>query len=399
MTEPRHIHRMPPCSKYDFAKTQAWIEDMYAKGWHLEKDSYVFGTFEFIQSEPKRIRCRLEATDTQGGMFSDTHQPDPDQRTLYHELGWQWVGRRGQFQIYITDDPAAPELHTDPRIQAESIKALTKFLRTGISNSMIHFLILYFLTWRYNLSLALVALGFWPSVLFAASLLSLEFIQLWHCFKFYRLRKQLEQGIPSEQRKDYRHGLLPRLGYAVFTIAAWGVFLNVTFTQYDRSIALTEWTEPLPFATMQAVFPEAQLDYSQPIVESGFIKYSDWFIPESYEYYEYADVILPDGTSFYGSYAVYYHETKFEWFAERLAVDYMGRANGSPLDRLFQDEEIEIRTLENLDADLAVTWTDHSTFILLQKDNKVIQVRYLNLYESHFGTPEEMAQLILDSIQ
>lgn len=398
MTEPRHIHRMPPCSRYDFAKTQAWIEDMYAKGWHLEKDSYVFGTFEFIQGEPKRIRCRLDATDTQGGMFSDTHNPDVDQQTLYHELGWHWMGRRGQFQIYITDDPAAPELHTDPRVQAMTIKALTKFYRNEASNAIIRMLIYYFLLWRYDISLFITAVGFWPIVLMAAWLLAAPLTRLWHCVKFYRLRKQLEQGDIPEQRRDYRPGRLLHYASPLVSLVIWVVFLHAAFQQFDNdTIPIENWENPLPFATLQDIFPDAEIIQDGQILDSYVTSFSDWFTPVNMEYREYADVTLPDGTNFTGYLYILYHETRYDWFAAQLAEDHTGQINGTILDQLFTDE-VEITLIEGLDCDYAVTWSDYYNSILIQDGNQLIRVRYHEEMQQFF-TPAEFAQLILASIQ
>lgn len=396
MTEPKRIHRMPPCSQYEIAKTQAWIEDMAAKGWHLEKDGYLFGLFSFIQDEPKSIRCRLEATDTNGGLFSDTREPTEDARKLYEELGWHWLGRRGQFQIYITDDPAAPELHTDPRVQAISIKALTKYLRNELGNTLFSFFIHIFVCNLFMPAMSIAALGFWPYLVLALWVLEIPVSKLRNVFRFYRMRKALEQGAAPETRKDYRRGrwlqyLNPMVNFAIL------VFLVCSFgNRMNNSIPLEDWTEPLPFATLQELFPGAEVNTQNQLLDSHVDAFGDWFTPENYEYSEYATVTLPDGTRFTGSMYVLYHETKYDWFALSLAKDHAGQINGGLMDRLFMGT-VEITPLTGLDCDYAVTWYEIYPYILICKDNHVLQVRYHPDMEPFF-TPEELAQILLDFI-
>lgn len=116
MSYKKYAYRIPPCSKYDIAGMESWLEDMAAKGLFLDRDGLFLGFATFVQDAPERLRFRLEATDTTGGLFSPTHDPEDEVIELHQLMGWRYRGRWGQFHIYVTGDPDAPELHTDPRV-------------------------------------------------------------------------------------------------------------------------------------------------------------------------------------------------------------------------------------------------------------------------------------------
>lgn len=391
------IHRMAPCSQYDISGTQAWIEDMAQKGWFLEKDGVFLGLFSFQRGEPKTIRCRLEATTTNGGIFSDYREPDPEAEALTREMGWVWTGRRGQFHIYITDDPAAPELHTDPRVQAMTIRALTKFYHNALANSLISFLLYYILVFDFQLARFVVALGFWPFVFLAGLLLSVPLGHLRNVVRFYRLRRQLEQGDLPAPRSDYRKGRwFHYFKMPVLTLACVCLFFWIFCGRLSNPVPLEDWAEPLPFATTQDLFPEAEIDSSKDLLTGDFVNtFSDWFTPVNIEYDESADVTFPDGTTIWTDLHVLYHKTKYDWFAMQLAREHEMAVNGGVMDRLFSDQ-IQVTPLE-LDADYAVCWEDVYQYVLICQGNQVIRVSYNHeIAESY--TPEELAQLVLDSL-
>ena len=147
MAEPRYRYRIPPCPAYDIPAMESWLEDMAAEGLHLSKDGF-FGLFTtFEEGPPKKERFRLEPTDRRNGLFSEEYDPEDEAVQMLHQMGWTYRARRGQFYIYSTDDPGAPELNTDPQVQALTMAALTKFLRKKLRDGLILtalYLMLYF---------------------------------------------------------------------------------------------------------------------------------------------------------------------------------------------------------------------------------------------------------------
>ena len=102
-----------PCPDYDLEGTEGWLETMAAKGLFLHRVR--FGFAGFAAGAPRGIRYRLNAT--RGTVLDETWAgPDGEERELSAAAGWQYVCPRGRFFIYACDDPAAPELHTDPAV-------------------------------------------------------------------------------------------------------------------------------------------------------------------------------------------------------------------------------------------------------------------------------------------
>ena len=94
---------------------QAWLEDLSLEGWELEEVRGEYGRFR--QIEPRRIRYRMEPVE---GLWEDKplgYYEEKDR--LYEEMGWRLLGKTGRdlCYLYCTEDPNAPELHTDAEIQ------------------------------------------------------------------------------------------------------------------------------------------------------------------------------------------------------------------------------------------------------------------------------------------
>lgn len=124
----KYAYRLPPCAPYDIPAMQLWLESMAARGLHLAQDGFFCGIASFEIGTPRNEKFRLEATTTNGGLLSEEYSPEEEALQLCRQMGWTYRARRGQFHIYSSADPNAPELHTDPRIQAMTIGVLGKHL-------------------------------------------------------------------------------------------------------------------------------------------------------------------------------------------------------------------------------------------------------------------------------
>ena len=65
----KYVHRTCPCYKWDVEGIQTWLEDMAAKGLHLEPDGGLFGIFSFLKGEPKQVRYRLTPVKESGAFL------------------------------------------------------------------------------------------------------------------------------------------------------------------------------------------------------------------------------------------------------------------------------------------------------------------------------------------
>ena len=123
--EPRYTYRLPPCPSYDVEGTESWLSAMAEKGYVLAKDGFLFGFAAFEKAQPQKLRYRLQASQQPIGALSENTLPE-DAEDLYASFGWRYVCARGQFHIFCTDSPDAPELNTDPRVQAIALDVVRK---------------------------------------------------------------------------------------------------------------------------------------------------------------------------------------------------------------------------------------------------------------------------------
>ena len=406
MAETKYRYRIPPCPAYDIPGMESWLEDLAAKGLHLSKDGFFGILTSFEEGPPKKERFRLEPTDRKGGLFSEEYDPEDEQVQLLHQMGWTYRARRGQFHIYSTDDPHAPELNTDPQVQAVTMSALTKFLWKKLRDGLVmtvFYLMLYF---GDILISAMLLLGT-PLVLLFAGLI------LWDLLRRIRelvtiagYRRQLRQGQPLPHRRDDpKTGRTYLIGKALRT-ALWMV---VVFGFIGRLMPMLadEPYQPLadqafPFHTVADYYPDAEIQRTESI--SDFYTWEDLLSPENYDFQEYTTV-TQNGEHFDCWLSVHYHRTRWEWTARMLAREFVSQAGANPFEqtaaKIFGDEPVIATEIALPDADYCAYFYKHRSdpYIVLQKNNVVIQVNLDTLGGSFEPSPDELARMILSQIQ
>lgn len=388
----KFAYRLPPCSPNRPAATQSWVEDMAAKGYHLYPDCCQFGIFTFTKGEAKQIRCRLEATGTWDGIYAKHRTPAEEELSLFRELGWEWMGRWGQFHIYITEDPDAPELHTDPRVQAITIQALIRHQRSALGYILI-WLIVYLLAFTgFGIAWLAAYLSTPLMLLIAGLFLSAPLYQIGSILRFRHLQKQLEAGIPPKQHGNYR---LSRWFMYLETLLApvlFAVLLLTVLGDLDsRALPAESWPEDLPFPVVLELLPRASEAEEDADVELS--AWSNILAVQSYHYTEYRGIV-PGFDGYYAVLDISYHECSSEWFAAALARGYTQQADGFNFIARLRSDDPEITELDIPGADYAVTYLHGSPYLILRKGRVVIRIRY-----SHFisGTypPEKLAALLV----
>ena len=102
---------------------------------------------------------------------------------------------------------------------------------------------------------------------------------------------------------------------------------------------------------------------------------------------------------------VNYHRTRWEWTARRLAREFVSQSGANFFEqsaaRVFGDEPVIATEIALADADYCAYFYRHRSdpYIVVQKDNVVIQVNLEILGTNTEPTPEELAQMILLQIQ
>ena len=404
MKERARILRLPPCPPYDLEGTESWLSEMAARGWRLEPDDFFFGLAAFSRTEPKPVRYRLEASPTRVGAWdADGGVPDREARELNEAEGWEYAGRRGQFFIYRTGDPDAPELQTDPRVQALAVKAVEKRRTVSLIVLLIELPIIWLLYALLGASLLLAVMMTGLSLLLPLALavllgLGILFAELRY---LRRLRRKLLAGAPPDRDKDWRRGAiryhaahgafwLLLILYAVFALRILGVRLE----RRDRT-ALASFAGKPPFATI-ADFAEGT--YTETWADVDFDYVSQWsnvFLHTGMEWGEHADVRRPDGSHLEGGLYVDYYEARSEWLAKGIAAEYRrvirakARKNYEPL------------ALPDLGLDEASACRNEIRFptVVLRRGNTVVRATFYQTGENERLPLEEWAGILADSIK
>ena len=406
MAETKYRYRIPPCPAYDIPGMESWLEDLAAKGLHLSKDGFFGLLTSFEEGPPKKERFRLEPTDRKGGLFSEEYDPEDEQIQLLHQMGWTYRARRGQFHIWSSDDPGAPELNTDPQVQAVTMSALTQFLRKKVTNAIattLLYLILYFGDILISSALLLGT----PLVLLFAGLMLWDLgCSLKALIVLVRWRNQLRRGQPLPHRSDYRRSgwrylttefLRKSLWVLFFLCAAWRV-LDIEVDEPYEKIA----DQHFPFYTVADYYPGAEIKRTESISE--FYTWEDLLSPENYDFREYTEVKL-NGETFDCWLSVNYHRTRWEWTARRLARELVSHAGANVFDqtaaKIFGDEPVIATEIALPDADYCAWFYKHRSdpYMVIQKNNVVIQVNLEIPGSAAEPTPEELARLILLQIR
>ena len=406
MAETKYRYRIPPCPAYDIPGMESWLEDLAAKGLHLSKDGFFGLLTSFEEGPPKKERFRLEPTDRKGGLFYEEYDPEDEQVQLLHQMGWTYRARRGQFHIYSSDDPGAPELNTDPQVQAVTMSALTQFLRKKVTNALfttLLYLILYFGDILISSTLLLGT----PLVLLFAGLMLWDLgCSLKALIVLVRWRNQLRQGQPLPHRSDYRRSgwrylttafLRKSLWIAFFLCAAWRVLYIEVDEPYEKMS-----NQHFPFYTVADYYPGAEIKRTESISE--FYVWEDLLSPENYDFREYTEV-KRNGETFDCWLSVNYHRTRWEWTARRLAREFVSQAGANRLEqtaaKIFGDEPVIATEIALPDADYCAYFYKYRNdpYMVIQKNNVVIQVNLEIPGSAAEPTPEELARLILLQIQ
>ena len=404
MKEPARCLRLPPCPHYDVEGMESWLSDMAAKGWRLEPDDFFFGLASFSRTEPGPVRYRLEASlkrvstwDADGGV------PDREARELNEAEGWEYAGRRGEFFIYRTGDPDAPELQTDPRVQAMAVKAVEKRRTASLIILLVELSVIWLL---YALKGASLLLGIAMTGL--SFLLPLELVVLLGLGILFaelrylrRLRRKLLAGSPPDRKKDWRsvaiwyhaaHGAfwLLLILYAVLSLRILGVRLE----HRDRT-PLADYTGTPPFATI-ADFAEGT--YTETWADVNFDYVSQWsnvFLHTGMEWGEHAEVRRADGSRLEGGLYVDYFEARSEWLAKRIAAEYRRVVKARA------GKTYEPLTLPDLGLDEASACRDvtHHPTVVLRKGNTVVRAMFYQTGEDERLPLEEWAAIMADSIR
>ena len=190
------IRKLVYIEPLDMDHFEGWLEEMARKGLLFERMSY-WGVV-FRRDEPAAIRYRLEPA---GRLWTR------ESKDYCRELGWDYLGQAGQhFELYANLDPEAPELHTDPVVQSYALDLLGKRLR-------------WYLGGLAALTLLLLAAVLFPVLTQQAEIANFPNLcllvfdlfvlaqEIRTYISFFRLRRQLAEGMPPQRDGSWRRSM------------------------------------------------------------------------------------------------------------------------------------------------------------------------------------------------
>lgn len=381
--EPTYRHRLPPCPFYDMASVECWLEDMAGKGLHLDGPSGFFaGLGTFTEGEPAPVRYRLEAVTKKPTIWDDREAPTDAALDLAEEFGWEYVCRWREFDIYRTSDPLAPELNTDPAIQAQGVKAVEKRLRSAVHMAFYWALLYPLLNMRGTVLTLTIHCGL-GLMLWITGLIALHIGKAFYRAWFLsRIRKALQQGerpprpedLDARRKRHFLSKLLSPLAWVGLLTVICIRWNGGTMDYGEARLPLAAFEGEVPFATIADFGPEESVYESESFPFGGdwntFAQWRGPLVSEAIVWDENAVLKLPGGGTISGGLYVQYYNCRRESVARRVARELYW------LDR-FQWNVEEI-ALPDLAVDYARGTDRPFNTVILQNGTRVIRAYFYN---------------------
>ena len=217
MTEDRFVKdeeykELRPANIYDVAANETWLEDMARQGYRLIRMTGWSGVFE--KTEPFSCRYRMQP------LPKKEKAPPPEMIEAYRELGWEYAGTVPEtFHVWRCQDPAAPELDTDPVVQGMGYRYLKgKMLRESAVSALLLAVLLAFAFLAFRAETPLLdTLESMPGRVLMGEIGACLLVVLLICQvrSMRRLLRSLNAGIPLDRPKPYRRQKWLARGLAV----------------------------------------------------------------------------------------------------------------------------------------------------------------------------------------
>lgn len=246
-----------PCPLSDIEGLESWLGDMAAQGLVPVTIGQNFARFRY--SQPKAVRYRLNAKPAPETFLEFAPgTPDGEERALAQECGWYYVTAVGDFFLYACEDSDAPELNTDPQVQALSLRYAKRqvFAPAGLlAYWLVTFWVRYAMGVWHTPVIDFVELG-WLSFCYLGLLAAALVSVVHNTVLLYRFSARLTRGAEPERHKNWRKGagryLVGRVLAALLFVLTivWTFAGSAMEKSRHGSIPLEDYTAPLPFAAL-----------------------------------------------------------------------------------------------------------------------------------------------------
>lgn len=332
MADVKYAHRLPPCPDYDIAGVASWLEDLAKEGLLLDKDTPFFGFYTFVRTAPQTARYRLEpAAKAQTFWDGDPGKPREEAQSLYEALGWEYVTRYGDFFIYRSFDPQARELHTDPEIQAMALNVIKKRQRSTLLSEIL-LVAVYgcFGVLRYPAGIT-IAMGLPVALVLYIFFLTMVIRPAYILWKLQILRKQLLRGEAIHRKKDWKSHALRRRVLRLVPGILFGLVLLFSLAakivDETQEILLEDFSGDPPFVTIGDLNPDGTYQQKSLNYANRMRQWRSWPFVDNWEWYEFASIVLSDGTAVSGPLDVKYSKALSPVLAEQFARELMAYAD------------------------------------------------------------------------
>ena len=387
-------YRIPPCPYYDTKAMEAWLQDMAKKGLILGNEGIFPGIVAFEKAQPQNVRYRLVASEhpyRKARAYRYAPVPDGKTQAFHREFGWEYIATRRDFHIYTCADPNAPEMETDPQIQAMAYGQAAKRQRTDVlCYALIVAVHLFTLIWwAYDFLLG-------SAIRFPMNNVWLLLLWLFYLFpavrgyRQLRLRqKMLKEGASLPPSPGYRKTApgywLSLVGKAMLVTCLFvTVFLSPpALYQEEEWTPLSQYTGEIPFATMEELLPEAQL--REDIAWNNHILTTSTILADTWQLRQQLHITLPDGTKTSGNLNIIRRHTRIPSAAHKQAADIYSKGES------WNQEPVPL-SIEGVDC--AFYYADRTyDYVVLQKNNIFLSVDF-QVYNGDPISPEQIARIM-----
>ena len=370
----KHIHRPIPCPAYDLAAMEAWLEDMARQGLLLSRDGFFFGFADFEKASPCSMRYRMHAA-SKGKSAFDEGEPPEDEASFNEDMGWEYVARRGDFHIYRCRDLHAPELNTDPFVQAQTVKAVQKRMVSHLISTVIWLIIYPILFFDTGIVRGTVVSGTFFFFLSTAIVLWALISEIRALATIAGLKKALQMGnVPDKKENPRKSALRYHLSKIlfIFAIMLWIVLAFGLFIRYsENERPLEDFPGDIPFATLREIFPDAEnYEAADFMGITNIYEYvsAPLIAPEAIIWREAADFELPGLGAVGGNLTVHYYEMSSPLLAKILLWEIERKARS--------DKYFSPLPTPDIEADYILAYTDHFSNVLIRVDNMVVEASF-----------------------
>lgn len=322
-TPHRYTYRLAPCSAFDFERMQSWLTDLSDQGLLLTDKAVLLGLVKLERTAPRHMVYRADASpDLLTGAPPEDGAAEPNAHS-----GWEYAGRRGPFHYYRTAQPASRELHTDPAVQAASLRKTERRLWLRILCFLLLLVLFPLFRVKFCVLLLTLSLGTPYLLLWSALVLYLIGDALSPIIRLRRLRRRFVSTGALERRKSWRKGamayrirsvLLPVVAAVVFIL----IFVQASWGMEKGSVLSSDYDGQVPFATAAELFgtefaPDAQ---TRSTSANRVRRWRDLLAPENITWVESGTITTSgDETDIY--YSVEYHQMRNPVLARWLAKE------------------------------------------------------------------------------